>query len=102
VQTDVYTAQVDGQGALSSLVIAGQEFMAPPTEVVWAEKGGTATGVFASPMNQWYIVASMPGAPTVKDNVVTADGHGWNLSYTFGPDTIDLTYSGTPEGTTRG
>lgn len=102
ITTDVYTAKVDGQCALSSLVIGGQEFMAPPQQIVYADKGGKISAVYASPMNQWFSVCAMPGAPTVKDNVISADGHGWQLAYTFGPDTIDITYSGTPEGTARG
>ena len=99
VRTDVYTARVNGQGALSSLVIAGQEFMAPPIQIVWGEQGGTVSGLYPAPMNQWYIVPPMPGAPQAEGNVVSAAGNGWEIAYTFGPDTIDLTYSGTPEGT---
>lgn len=99
VRTDVYTARVNGQGALSSLVIAGQEFMAPPIQIVWGEQGGTVSGLYPAPMNQWYVVPPMPGAPQAEGNVVSAAGNGWEIAYTFGPDTIDLTYSGTPEGT---
>ena len=98
VTTDVYSAQVDGQGALSSLVINGQEFMAPPTQIIWGDKGGLAHGVYAAPMNQFYVIAPLPGAPGVAGDTVSSEGHGWKLAYIFGPDTIDLTYSGTPEG----
>ncbi|HEY3397216.1 MAG TPA: acetylxylan esterase [Armatimonadota bacterium] len=102
IATEVYAAKVDGQGALSSLAINGQEFLAPPTQLIWADQGGMTTGVYASPMNQFYVILPLPGTPTVAENTVTAEGHGWKIAYAFGPDTIDLTYSGTPEGTKLG
>lgn len=97
VTGDIYTAKVTKDGALSSLIINGVEFMAPVTEISWNVKK-ILPGVYAGPMNQWQNPYKMPGNAATHDNVIHAEGNGWWLEYTFGPDTIDLTYNGAPEG----
>ncbi len=99
VTAGVYTAKIDGQGALVSLVIGGKQFMAAPQECSWGGEKRLLPPLYACPMNQWYAPAPLPGPPTHQDNVVSAEGHGWKLEYAFGPTTIDVTYTGTPEGT---
>ena len=98
VTTDVYAARVDATGTLFSLVIAGQEFMAPATESARQDRR-VIPAVFACPMNQFYLPAPMPGAPAREGDVIRSEGNGWKLGYSFGTNTIDVTYSGQPEGT---
>ncbi|MHB9132649.1 MAG: hypothetical protein ACYDBB_16390 [Armatimonadota bacterium] len=98
ITTDVYAAKVGQDGALASLEINGVEFFAPPTEITWNGKKCMLPGVYASPMNQWYLPYKMPGGAVAHDNVVAAEGNGWKISYTFLDDAIDITYEGAPEG----
>lgn len=100
ITTEVYTAQVAADGALSSLVIAGVEFMAPTTEIVSPGDGQKCTirSIYACPMNNWYRPCKLPGAVELRDGVLHAAGNGWTLNYTFQRDAIEFSYSGTPEG----
>ena len=101
VSTEVYTAQVDRAGALSSLVIAGVEFMAPPTEIISPADGKekcTIPSVYACPQNNWYRPCKLPGAVELRNGVLHAAGNGWTLDYTFQPDAIEFSYRGAPEG----
>ncbi len=93
-----YTAQVSAGGALTSLVINGVEFMAPEAKIAWGGKTRVAAGVFAAPINQWYLPYLLPGGAVVKDATIRAEGNGWWIEYTFGPDYLEFTYFGAPEG----
>jgi len=97
--TDVYTARVDSKAVLTSLVIGGVEFIAPPAQT--QDEDGTkapAPGLFASPIGKWYHRHAPPQIRGVRENVLEADGAGWKLSYSFHADAIELAFDGTPEG----
>lgn len=98
VTGDNYTAKVTADGALASLVINGVEFMGPESKVNWNGKTRQAPGVYAAPMNQWYLPYLLPGGAVVRDNTIRAEGNGWWIQYAFGPDYLDITYHGAPEG----
>lgn len=98
VQSGLYTAKVNMNGALSSLVIEGVEFIAPPIETVCAGKRQLLIGLFACPQGQWFNASDPAPVREQTGNVVRCEGNGWKLTYTFGPDTIDLEYEGTPTG----
>jgi len=98
IHTDVYTATIDSSGALSSLVIEGSEFIAPPTPILTNKVLRPATGLFALPTIGGFHPAGLTGVRAQHDNVINCQGAGWTLDYTFSPDTIDFTYEGAPEG----
>ena len=96
VTADSYTAKVDANGALTSLVIGGMEFIAPATVV---NNGQTVLpGLYADSTGQWNRPYQPAGVQEQHDNVIQCDGNGWRLRYTFLPDAIDLAYEGNPEG----
>ncbi|MCE9608313.1 MAG: acetylxylan esterase [Planctomycetia bacterium] len=99
VTTEVYTARLDPNAVLTSLVIGGVEFIAPPAETRDQDgKKAPAPGLFACPTGQWYHRHAPPKFRTRRDNTLEAEGAGWKLAYTFQADAVELAFEGVPEG----
>jgi len=97
--TDIYSAKVDGHAVLTSLVIGGVEFIAPPAAT--KDQDGTespAPGLFACPTGQWWHRHAPPKLLPLRATTVAAEGSGWKLAYTFLPDAIELEFEGVPTG----
>lgn len=95
ISTDLYTAQVENSGSLSSLKIGGREFLAPPVET---NQKLRITGVHASPFIQGQLPYKLPPLQTQRDQTIHCEGNGWILDYSFFPDAIEFAFSGTPQG----
>ena len=97
VTADVYSAQIDAQGSLQSLVIGGTEFLCPRTEYTWRGETvvwpGTACGM--SQGGGWPLRLYGPAEVerSGKSSIV-ARGDGWSLTYTFEPDTVAFRFQG--------
>lgn len=99
VKTDVYTAVLDKQAVLTSLVIGGTEFLAKPTETT--DPGGKrslAPALFACPFGQWWQRHPQPSVTSHDGHVLRAEGAGWKLDYAFTADAIELSWEGVPTG----
>ena len=98
VATDTYTATLDGTGTLTSLMVAGVEFLAPPRKAVYR----TSTVIPAIYVSVSRIIYDTPksltGPVTREGDSLLCKGDGWWLRYTFKPDGIDLEYAGHPAG----
>lgn len=101
ITTDTYVAQVDRDGALCSLVVNGEEFLAPPILV-----GNAPGNMWVSPamfacQERWsHFPFRLPGLKSQVDNVLRAENEEWWMEYRFLPDAIEMTFQGAPDGCT--
>lgn len=97
--TEIYTAKVDQNAVLTSLVIGGVEFIAPATEAKGRDgKEVVVPGLFACPTGAWESSHKPPTVQKQSGNIIQAEGNGWKLQYAFLPDVVELTFEGVPTG----
>jgi cephalosporin-C deacetylase-like acetyl esterase len=101
ITTDTYVAQVDRDGALCSLVVKGQEFLAPPRLVGNAPRNMWTEPAMMACQERWsHFPFRLPGVKSHTDNVIRAENADWWLEYRFLPDSIEMAFQGAPDGST--
>lgn len=100
VTTPAYQATLDSTGALTSLVVSGQEFLAQDRKL---NVSGTATNVpalFASHHRSWTPTFLLTGPVEINGQTLKTKGDGWDLTYTFEDSAIGIAFGGFPKGAT--
>ena len=98
ITTGAYRATLDATGALTSLVISGEEFLAQDRKLTIDGKVTDVPAVFASQHRQWNPAFLLTGPVMIEDKTVKTQGDGWQLTYTFEESTIVVTFGGFPKG----
>ena len=100
VTTSGYRATLDATGAMTSLVVSGEEFLAQDRKLNVGGKGTEVPAVFASHHRSWTPTFLLTGPVTIEDKTLKTKGAGWELSYAFEESAIVVSFGGFPKGAT--
>lgn len=98
VTTSAYRATLDATGALTSLVVSGEEFLAPDRKL---NVNGTVVkvpAVFASHHRGWTPTFLTTGPVALEGKTLTTQGDGWQLAYAFEESALVVKFGGFPKG----
>ena len=98
VTTTAYQAKLDATGAMTSLVISGEEFFADERKLSVNGEFVEVPAVFASHHRSWTPTFLLTGPVTIEDKTLKTKGEGWELSYTFEESAFAVTFGGFPKG----
>lgn len=98
VTTATYRAKLDATGALTSLVVSGEEFFAEDRKLNVNGAVVEVPAVFASHHRSWTPTFLLTGPVVIDGKTVKTKGDGWNLDYTFEEAGITLSFGGFPKG----
>ncbi|MDB5334932.1 MAG: Acetyl esterase Axe7A [Planctomycetaceae bacterium] len=98
VTTSAYQAKFDATGAMTSLIVSGEEFLAEDRKL---NVGGTVKevpAVFASHHRSWTPTFLLTGPVTIEDKTLKTKGEDWELAYTFEESAFAVAFGGFPKG----
>lgn len=98
VTTAAYRAKLDATGALTSLVVSGEEFFAEDRKLNVNGAVVEVPAVFASHHRSWTPTFLLTGPVVIDGKTVRTKGDGWNLDYTFEEAEITVSFGGFPKG----
>jgi cephalosporin-C deacetylase-like acetyl esterase len=100
VTTSTYATTLDATGAMTSLVVSGEEFLAQERKLNVDGKVVQVPALFASHHRAWTPTFLLTGPVTTEKNSLGTKGDGWELTYTFEESSIVIAFGGFPKGAT--
>lgn len=101
ITTSAYTLSLDSTGAMTSLVVSGEEFLAQERKLKVDGEVREVPALFASHHRSWTPAFLLTGPALRKKNPgFQTKGDGWALNYEFDESEIIVTYGGFPKGAT--
>jgi cephalosporin-C deacetylase-like acetyl esterase len=100
VVTGAYTTTLDATGAMTSLVVSGEEFLAQERKLNIGGKVVDVPALFASHHRAWTPTFLLTGPVTTEKTSLKTKGDGWELTYTFEESAIVVAFGGFPKGAT--
>lgn len=98
VKTTTYQAKLDATGAMTSLVVSGEEFFAEERKLNINEAVVDVPAVFASHHRSWTPTFLLTGPVTIEGKTLKTKGEGWDLAYTFEESGFSVAFGGFPKG----
>ncbi len=98
VKTAAYQAKLDATGAMTSLVVSGEEFLAQERKLNINGAVVDVPAVFASHHRSWTPTFLLTGPVTIDGNALKTQGDGWVLTYTFEESAFSVAFGGFPKG----
>jgi cephalosporin-C deacetylase len=98
VTTTAYRAKLDATGAMTSLRVSGEEFLARERKLNVNGAVVDVPAVFASHHRSWTPTFLLTGPATIEGHTLTTKGEGWNLAYTFEESAFSVAFGGFPKG----
>lgn len=98
VKTAAYQAKLDATGAITSLVVSGEEFFAQERKLNINGAVVDVPAVFASHHRSWTPTFLLTGPVTIEGNALKTQGDGWVLTYTFDESAFSVAFGGFPKG----
>lgn len=98
VTTTTYRAKLDATGAMTSLVVSGEEFFAMDRKLNVNGAVVDVPAVFAAHHRSWTPTFFLTGPVVIEDRMLKAKGDGWNLDYTFDESGFTVAFGGFPKG----
>jgi cephalosporin-C deacetylase-like acetyl esterase len=98
VTSGAYRATLDATGAMTSLVVSGEEFLAQDRVLTVNGTAAKVPAVFASHHRGWTPTFLLTGPVAIDKQVVRTQGENWQLTYTFEESAIGVTFGGFPKG----
>jgi hypothetical protein len=83
VTTTAYQAKLDATGAMTSLLVSGDEFFAQERKLYINGAVMEVTAVFASHHRSWTTTFLLTGPVTIEGKTLRTKGEGWDLACTF-------------------
>src|SRR6185295_1609318 len=81
VTTAAYQATLDATGAMTSLIVSGEEFLAQERKLNVDGKVTEVPAVFASHHRSWTPTFLLTGPVTIEGQTLNTKGAGWELGY---------------------
>lgn len=100
VTTNAYRATLDPTGAMTSLIVSGEEFLAQDRKLTVNGAVVDVPAVFASPHRSWNPAFLPVGPVAIEDKTLKTKGEGWELAYTFEEAAFVVSFGGFPKGAT--
>lgn len=98
VTTTGYRAKLDATGAMTSLVVSGEEFFAQDRKLNVNGSVVEVPAVFASHHRSWTPTFLLTGPVQVDGTTVKTKGDGWHLAWTFEESAFTVAFGGFPRG----
>lgn len=98
VTSTAYRAKLDATGAMTSLVVSGEEFFAEERKLTINGAVVDVPAVFASHHRSWTPTFLLTGPVMIDGKTLKTKGDGWNLDYTFDDAEITVSFGGFPKG----
>lgn len=98
VTTSAYRAVLDATGAMTSLVVSGEEFLAQDRKLNMNGAVVDVPAVFASHHRSWTPTFLLTGPATIDSNTLKTKGEGWELAFTFEEAAFVVAFGGFPKG----
>ena len=100
VTTDAYRATLDATGAMTSLIVSGEEFLAQDRKLNVNGAVVEVPAVFASHHRSWNPAFLLTGPVTIEDKMLKTRGEDWELAWTFEEHAFSVAFGGFPRGAT--
>lgn len=98
VTTSAYRAILDATGAMTSLVVSGEEFLAQDRKLNINGTVVDVPAVFASHHRSWSPAFLLAGPVALDGNQLKTKGDGWDLAITFEEAAFVVAFGGFPRG----
>ena len=98
VTTTAYQAKLDATGAMTSLLVSGEEFFAEERKLNIHGAVVEIPAVFASHHRSWTPAFLLTGPVTIEGKTRMTKGEGWDLAYTFEESAFSVAFGGFPKG----
>lgn len=98
VTTSRYQAKLDATGAMTSLIVSGEEFFAVDRKLNVNGTAREVPAVFASHHRSWTPTFLLTGPVTIEDKTLKTRGEDWELNYTFEESAFVVAFGGFPKG----
>lgn len=98
VTTTAYQAKLDATGAMTSLLVSGEEFFAEERKLNINGAVVDVPAVFASHHRSWTPTFLLTGPVTIDGKTLKTKGEGWDLDYTFEESAFSISFGGFPKG----